>query len=191
MGETIRVMTTPETVLRHAVVLAEQRDGEDRWEMQARTLEELGYRIVGKEETERLRDALALIDSTGFSRSTSGRCWDNYTRAAKYGADSWCDACVAAAALEGRSESGEAWGPGDVVLDASGEIWTRAGEASARQGWPWSSGSHGSTSQPPEGGVAEYGLHSPNRPLTLLVRDGKAVAPNEQAAELDPHGGQS
>lgn len=191
MGATIRVMTTPPVILRHAVELAERQDGEDQWETQARTLEELGYRIVGNDETGRLRDALALIDRNGCTRLTSGRCWDNYTRAAKYGADQWCDACVAAAALEGRSESGEAWHPGDVVIDASGEIWTRAAEASIRQGWPWSSGSRGSTSQPHEGGVAEYGVHSPNRPLTLLVRDSKAVAPNEQAAELDPHGGQS
>ena len=49
MGKTIRVTTTPATVLRHAVELAERREGEDMWEMQARTLEELGYRIVGKD----------------------------------------------------------------------------------------------------------------------------------------------
>lgn len=195
-GKTIRVTTTPAAILRNAVELAERRDGEDRWEMQSRTINELGYRIVGKDdlaqadEVAHLRDALRLIDGYGCTKLTQGRCWDDYTRAAKYSADAWCDSCVAAAALEGRSDTGEKWQPGDVVLDAEGDIWTRAAEASIRDGWPWSAGSTGGTSQPPEGGVAEYGPNSPARPLTLLVRDGKAAqVPDERSAELDSQDG--
>lgn len=48
-GKTIRVTTTPATILRHAAKLAERRHGEDQWDTQARTLGELGYRIVGKD----------------------------------------------------------------------------------------------------------------------------------------------
>ncbi|MGH7743259.1 MAG: hypothetical protein ACREQ5_00355 [Candidatus Dormibacteria bacterium] len=45
--------------------------------------------------------ALKLIDRTGCTNFTSGRCWDDgRTRGAQYGADAWCDACVAADALE-------------------------------------------------------------------------------------------
>lgn len=53
MSTTIRVTTTPATVLRHVVELGERRDGEDAWEMQARTLEELGYCVVGKDTVSR------------------------------------------------------------------------------------------------------------------------------------------
>lgn len=69
---------------------------------------------------------------------------------------------------------GESWEPGDVVLDAHGDLYTRAHEQSVREGWPWSLGCDGGTSGPaPEGGVGEG---HPARPLTLLVRGGKAVA---------------
>lgn len=48
--------------------------------------------------------ALRLIDRHGCITYTRGRCWDSgRTRGARYGADAWCDACVAADAL------GDAW----------------------------------------------------------------------------------
>jgi len=48
---TIKVTTTPAFILRSAIELAtEGPDGETRWERQARTLDELGYAIVGKDD---------------------------------------------------------------------------------------------------------------------------------------------
>lgn len=56
MPEQITVTTTPATVLRHAVELAEPGPaGETRWDAQARTLAELGYAIVGKDDVARWR----------------------------------------------------------------------------------------------------------------------------------------
>lgn len=55
--------------------------------------------------------------------------------------------------------STEQWQHGDVVLAADGELWRRAAE----QGWTWAY----VWSQ--EGSVEE---DHPQRPLTLLVRDG-------------------
>lgn len=51
--------------------------------------------------TKRLRSALELIDRNGCTNLTRGRCWDTNSRqrGAKYGADAWCDACVARDAL--------------------------------------------------------------------------------------------
>lgn len=70
MSETIRVTTTPATVLRHAVELAEKRDGEDLWEMQARTLDELGYRIVPHREAGELRERVAAALHIGLDDAT-------------------------------------------------------------------------------------------------------------------------
>lgn len=53
-----------------------------------------------KADWERYRPALELIDREGCTNFTSGRCWDyERQRGAKYGADAWCDACVARDAL--------------------------------------------------------------------------------------------
>lgn len=53
-------------------------------------------------ETERMCSALRLIDRYGCTRYTRGRCWDGgLTREAQYSDDKWCDACVAADALQG------------------------------------------------------------------------------------------
>ncbi|MFD3573857.1 hypothetical protein [Streptomyces sp. NPDC058644] len=67
------------------------------------------------------------------------------------------------------------WRPGDVVLDADGEIRIR----SEHTKWVWDYPNEGSTRANfggpfvPEGGLEEKDLR---RPLTLLVRDGQAVA---------------
>lgn len=72
MSKTIRVTTTPATVLRHSVELAERRDGEDQWEMQARTLEELGYRIVGKDAQAQAVAAELRAIARGIDPSSEG-----------------------------------------------------------------------------------------------------------------------
>jgi hypothetical protein len=70
----------------------------------------------------------------------------------------------------------EKWEHGDVVLDARSRIWTRAREIDAVQGWPWATGADATLSHgkpyATEGGHPE---EAPARPLTLLVRNGKAV----------------
>lgn len=43
---TITVTATPAVILRHAIELSKKRDGEDTFDRQARTLNELGYAIV-------------------------------------------------------------------------------------------------------------------------------------------------
>lgn len=54
-----------------------------------------------------LSAALQLIDRHGCTNYTTGRCWDaGRIRGAEYGADSWCDACVARAALDSPEEVG-------------------------------------------------------------------------------------
>ncbi|MEU3289911.1 hypothetical protein [Streptomyces longwoodensis] len=69
----------------------------------------------------------------------------------------------------------DTWRSGDVVLDADGNLRVR----SAHPLWVWDYPDEGSTRaaqggpQIPEGGLAE---HDVKRPLTLLVRDGQAVA---------------
>jgi hypothetical protein len=53
-------------------------------------------------EVEHMCNALRLIDRYGCTKNTSGRCWDGgRTREAEYSDDAWCDACVAADALQG------------------------------------------------------------------------------------------
>jgi antitoxin (DNA-binding transcriptional repressor) of toxin-antitoxin stability system len=66
----------------------------------------------------------------------------------------------------------ENWQPGDVVLAADAAIWTRATARSIGCGWPWRLGARGPAGVIPDGRQAE---DEPVRPLTLLVRDGKAV----------------
>jgi hypothetical protein len=61
---TIKVSTTYANVLRDSVALATKRDGEDRFDQQARTLYELGYAIVGHDdvaELEQLRAQQATL----------------------------------------------------------------------------------------------------------------------------------
>jgi hypothetical protein len=62
--------------------------------------------------------------------------------------------------------STEQWQHGDVVMAADGELWRRAADRHAEQGWPWAY----VWSQ--EGSVEE---DYPPRPLTLLVRGGQPV----------------
>lgn len=54
------------------------------------------------DQLNRLRSALELINRNGCSNFTRGRCTDPYSgraRDAHYGANRWCDACIAADAL--------------------------------------------------------------------------------------------
>lgn len=100
-----------------------------------------------------------------------------------------------------RSHAAEpAWLPGDVVLDADGDVWQRASEEDAAAGWPWHQGveyvrSHGMV-EVPEGATADKELA---RPLTLLVRAGQpvqtvvvaaAAGPNDLTNRLIRHGEQ-
>lgn len=59
------------------------------------------------------------------------------------------------------------WQLRDVVLDANGNMWTRA----EGDRWPWASG-YANTVRLPEGDVADRFL---KRPVTLLIRGGKPV----------------
>ncbi|MFI5973531.1 hypothetical protein [Streptomyces sp. NPDC051452] len=67
------------------------------------------------------------------------------------------------------------WKPGDVVLDAAGNLRVRSNHPK----WVWDYASEGSTRDPFTGGasVPEGGLEESDvpRPLVLLVRDGQAV----------------
>lgn len=62
--------------------------------------------IAAEAENEQLRDALELIDRFGCSTFCGGaRCLDQGSgriRGSGEGATSWCDACIARAALSGR-----------------------------------------------------------------------------------------
>ncbi|MEV0256394.1 hypothetical protein AB0H82_19290 [Streptomyces sp. NPDC050732] len=66
------------------------------------------------------------------------------------------------------------WRPGDVVLDADGNLRVRTEHTR----WPWDYPNEGGTrsqfggASVPEGGLEEL---EPIRPLTLLVREGHAV----------------
>ncbi|MDP9868111.1 MULTISPECIES: hypothetical protein [Streptosporangium] len=74
---------------------------------------------------------------------------------------------------------GEQWQPGDLVLDAAGGLFTRAGRADEAEGRPWGYPADqarlvtGET-HVPEGSVPET---APARPLTLLARDGRPALP--------------
>jgi hypothetical protein len=76
--------------------------------------------------------------------------------------------------LPNTEEATGEWQHGDVVLDARGQIFTRASSHDVAQGWPWASGAdttfaHGMP-YAAEGGRSE---DAPVRPLTLLVRNGQ------------------
>ncbi|MEV0778876.1 hypothetical protein [Streptomyces sp. NPDC050428] len=62
----------------------------------------------------------------------------------------------------------EVWQPGDVVLDAAGNLRIR----SAHPRWVWDYPNEGSARLIPEGGLDDSDVP---RPLTLLVRHGQAV----------------
>jgi hypothetical protein len=84
---------------------------------------------------------------------------------------------------EPADPAAEEWQHGDVVLDDRGLIWTRAHPLHQEQGWPWAFGADTTlaygTPYASEGGHPE---HAPARPLTLLVRNGKAVQVNKAPA---------
>ncbi|WP_406192252.1 hypothetical protein OH733_05610 [Streptomyces griseus] len=69
---------------------------------------------------------------------------------------------------------GATWKPGDVVLDANGNIRVR----SEHPKWLWDYPNEGSTRHLGQVSVPEGGLEESDvaRPLILLVRDGQAVA---------------
>ncbi|NRQ33640.1 hypothetical protein HII36_17545 [Nonomuraea sp. NN258] len=74
---------------------------------------------------------------------------------------------------------GEQWQPGDLVVDADGGLFTRAGLADQDKGLPWGyprdlARLPGGGAHVPEGELAE---EAPARPLTLLLRDGHPVLP--------------
>lgn len=82
-------------------------------------------------ETERFRDALELID-VGCTRSSSSRCWkDGKIRGARYADDSWCEPCIARAALDNdppKSEWKQDWArtPEEMIgraLSEDGHDW--------------------------------------------------------------------
>jgi hypothetical protein len=62
------------------------------------------------------------------------------------------------------------WQTGDLVLAADGHLWVRANPEDAAKGWPW--GHSAETVGATSGAVEE---DYPQRPLSLLVRDGQAV----------------
>lgn len=74
---------------------------------------------------------------------------------------------------------GERWQPGDLVLDAEGSLFTRAGLADQAGGRPWGYPDNRTrrlTGEPfiPEGIATE---DFPVRPLTLMLRDGRPILP--------------
>ncbi|MEU8360132.1 hypothetical protein AB0C27_29385 [Nonomuraea sp. NPDC048882] len=81
---------------------------------------------------------------------------------------------------------GERWQPGDLVVDADGALFTRAGAGEdAERGLPWGRPAEVTRRDDggvhvPEGVVAES---VPVRPLTLLLRDGRPALP---AVPADP-----
>lgn len=84
---------------------------------------------------------------------------------------------VTVAAPAAASSVEPVWLPGDIVVDRCGEVYRRAGDEAAADGLPWarrpesvrclSAASHGG------GEIDEF---VPQRPLTLLVRDGRPVS---------------
>ncbi|MCX4750962.1 hypothetical protein OG455_41510 [Kitasatospora sp. NBC_01287] len=62
------------------------------------------------------------------------------------------------------------WQPGDLVLAADGHLWVRAYPEDVEKGWPWA---HSAETVGAGSGAVEEDY--PVRPLTLLVRDGRAV----------------
>lgn len=88
-----------------------------------------------------------------------------------------------------RQHSEPPWETGDVVLDAVADIYQRADEQSVEEGWPWRLGAKSAYDlrhnipAAPEGGHSE---DAPVRPLTLLVRRGKAVQTISMTSESVP-----
>ncbi|MGW4241224.1 hypothetical protein [Nocardia sp. NPDC004722] len=73
-------------------------------------------------------------------------------------------------------ETETVWRPGDLVVDAHGNLWSRASATDTSQGWPWGyPGEH--IGVPGDFAVAEGSVDeaTPVRPLTLLVREGVPV----------------
>ncbi|MFY1620091.1 hypothetical protein [Micromonospora sp. WMMD736] len=69
----------------------------------------------------------------------------------------------------------EEWLDNDLVIDAQGRLFVRADRDSIAEGWPWAYAPDGAPMNPsslpgPEGSVEET---YPERPLVLLVRDGR------------------
>ncbi|MEV6350977.1 hypothetical protein [Actinoplanes sp. NPDC051851] len=79
----------------------------------------------------------------------------------------------------------ERWQTGDIVLAADRQLWCRADEADAAEGWPWayvhSYAPRQHADHLPEGAVDE---HTPARPLALLLRDGRPTI--QTAPDDDP-----
>ncbi|MET8870127.1 hypothetical protein ABZW11_44945 [Nonomuraea sp. NPDC004580] len=80
---------------------------------------------------------------------------------------------------------GERWQPGDLVVDADGRLFSRAGADDQARGLPWARPRD--VARRDDGGVlvpdGEVGEQTPARPLTLLLRDGRPVLP---AVPADP-----
>ncbi|TLF96837.1 hypothetical protein FEK35_27500 [Nocardia cyriacigeorgica] len=78
--------------------------------------------------------------------------------------------------VERTAEDGAPWQYGDVVIDDTGYIWSRADDEDVARGWPWA---HGATQTVraghPIAGEGSVEESAPVRPLTLLVRNGKPV----------------
>lgn len=71
----------------------------------------------------------------------------------------------------------EEWQPGDVVIDNRGNLYSRASEDDADQGFPWGYVSGATRTADGQAWVPEGSLEEgfPVRPLTLLVREGRPV----------------
>jgi len=92
--------------------------------------------------------------------------------------------------IANRAPHEPVWEPGDVVLDAAATIYQRADEQSVEEGWPWHLGATSTYDLRHNLPVAPEGGHSeddPVRPLTLLVRRGKAVQTISMVSEPSSH----
>lgn len=81
--ETIRVTTTLDGVLRHAIELTEPREGEDVWHRQARGLDEIGYTILGKDDAAEL-DRLRAVEKRARDMCETDRGLGGWKVAAHY-----------------------------------------------------------------------------------------------------------
>ncbi|MFD8335567.1 hypothetical protein ACFV42_23345 [Streptomyces solisilvae] len=82
------------------------------------------------------------------------------------------------------------WVEGDVVLDAAADVYQRADEESVAAGWPWQLGAWSAYDLRHNVPAAPEGDHpedAPVRPLTLLVRKGKAVTTISMTKESVSH----
>ncbi|WP_157536194.1 hypothetical protein [Kitasatospora mediocidica] len=76
---------------------------------------------------------------------------------------------VELAGTDGRG-AGTDWQTGDLVLAADGHLWVRAYPEDVAKGWAWA---HSTEQVGASSGAVEE--EYPERPLTLLVREGKPV----------------